>query len=69
MTTKLTFAKDETLTVDEDLERVEIALSEARNRTSGLAKLTKKDRTVLVNPALVRYIQDGRRGEARVVSV
>jgi hypothetical protein len=68
MPTRLHFAKEESLVVDEDVSAVESAFRTAPPSPAPLVELTMKEKKVFVNVATVRYFQEHKPGTARVVS-
>jgi hypothetical protein len=64
MPTRLYFAKDESIVVDEDMNAVEGAFRTAAPDPAPLAQFTMKDKKVLVNVMLVRYFQEYKGGKA-----
>ena len=69
MPTKLHFEKDHTLTVDEDVSGVEAAFRAVTPNPAAIVELTKKDKKVFVNVALVRHFSEYEQGSARVHSL
>jgi hypothetical protein len=67
MPTRLYFAKDHTLTVEEDLSAVENAFRTVDPHPAPTVTLTKGGEQVVVNVALVRYFK-GRPGRSRTVT-
>ena len=68
MSTRLYFAKEDSLLVDEDVATVESAFRTAPPNAAPLVALTKKGERVLVNVTLVCYFQEHKQSSARVVS-
>lgn len=66
MPTRLHFAKDHTLTVDEDLDAVESAFRTVPSNPAPLIQLTKKGEKIFVNAALVRSLQQVNTGSRKV---